>query len=466
MKRHYWIIALLAGLMLLSVALTRPARGTDARGRPASELTKRVSESGVERRTDYLDEAGNIAFAWDKHYASLVQTRDEEAHKLYERYLDENGAPTALPKGYCAILRTYDAQNRNTDICYLDAEGNPVGITGGYARIRRTYDDADRLTSEYYFDAEDRPTLNTKGIHGFRRDYPDAGRDYRMTYLDLEGQPTPLKAGYAALTRHMNEDGRVAEERYFDAVGAPCKSTLGQYGVSKDYDADGNNVRLTYLGADGAPAPTIKGYASIERVYEAGKLVRKIYLDAQGAPVALARGQYGEVLRDGSWRPTDAQGREIFDLNLYLRRHAVLVFALGVAVSLASLLGGRRWNAALLAGYVLFIAYMTLMYREEVSNRLNLELFWSYRKFFTALGTRRQILFNIWLFVPLGAILYRMTGKPWVVLLAAVGLSVAVEITQYALGIGLCELDDVFSNGLGGAVGCALGFLARDVFQS
>ena len=151
--------------------------------------------------------------------------------------------------------------------------------------------------------------------------------------------------------------------------------------------------------------------------------------------------------------------RTMYRLSRFLHTHAAAVFALGLAVCVASLLLNRRGNAALLALYLLFIAYMTLMYRDAVVNRLNLELFWSYRQFLSAPGMRMEILFNILLFIPLGLILYRLTGRPWAALIA-VAVSVAVELTQYALGIGLCELDDIVSNGLGGGLGCLLGIAA------
>lgn len=157
--------------------------------------------------------------------------------------------------------------------------------------------------------------------------------------------------------------------------------------------------------------------------------------------------------------PGIGDSRSMYRLSRYLHTHAPVVLALGLAVCLASLKLKRRGNAALLALYLLFIAYMTLMFRNAVAKRLNLTLFWSYRLFLRSAGMRREILFNIWLFVPLGLILYRLTGYPWVALIA-IALSASIELMQYALGIGLCELDDIVSNGLGGCLGCLLGIAA------
>lgn len=86
---------------------------------------------------------------------------------------------------------------------------------------------------------------------------------------------------------------------------------------------------------------------------------------------------------------------------------------------------------------------------------LNLELFWSYRLFKVSSELKMEILNNIWLFIPLGAILYRLYPK-WRVVLLPIIVSVVIEVAQYILGVGLCELDDVISNGIGGLIGVAV----------
>ena len=45
---------------------------------------------------------------------------------------------------------------------------------------------------------------------------------------------------------------------------------------------------------------------------------------------------------------------------------------------------------------------------------------------------------------------------PALTLLICAAVSAAVEITQYYADIGLCEADDVVSNGLGGLTGAAI----------
>lgn len=62
-----------------------------------------------------------------------------------------------------------------------------------------------------------------------------------------------------------------------------------------------------------------------------------------------------------------------------------------------------------------------------------------------------EILNNIWLFIPLGAILMKPIG--WRGIIACIVLSCIIEVVQYFTGFGLAEFDDNISNGLGGAIG-------------
>ena len=71
-----------------------------------------------------------------------------------------------------------------------------------------------------------------------------------------------------------------------------------------------------------------------------------------------------------------------------------------------------------------------------------------------------EILNNIWLFVPLGAIVYRLYPK-WRATLVPVVISVAVEAMQYLMSVGVREIDDVISNGMGGVVGVVVCWLVR-----
>ena len=104
------------------------------------------------------------------------------------------------------------------------------------------------------------------------------------------------------------------------------------------------------------------------------------------------------------------------------------------------------------------------MFRESEGATLRLEPFWSYRKILTDSDIRADILKNIWLFIPLGAILYQIYPKAKVLLIPVV-LSIMIEVIQYFAGLGFCELDDVISNGLGGAIGYGMGCQAKKILN-
>lgn len=79
-------------------------------------------------------------------------------------------------------------------------------------------------------------------------------------------------------------------------------------------------------------------------------------------------------------------------------------------------------------------------------------IFASYKYFFVDGEKRADVLKNIWLFIPFGAILYRLSPQK-TVLLIPLALSALIEGIQYYTGTGFCELDDVISNCFGGWVG-------------
>lgn len=126
--------------------------------------------------------------------------------------------------------------------------------------------------------------------------------------------------------------------------------------------------------------------------------------------------------------------------------------------------------AVLLLCYLALYLYLTLYYRRpRRTGSMNPELFWSYREAFSLSGggliirrkgLARQILLNILVDMPLGFLLplvFHRRKHPYLLaVLAAFLLSALTEITQYFTHRGLCELDDVFNNTLGCALGAAL----------
>ena len=140
-----------------------------------------------------------------------------------------------------------------------------------------------------------------------------------------------------------------------------------------------------------------------------------------------------------------------FALRSFLKKHQVLVVAAGILLTLLMLKLKGKQRVLFMILYLIFIGYMTVAFREVGYSRGRLEVFWSYRQFFTSDRIRLEILNNIWLFVPLGAALY-LPGHRFRWLLAVL-LSIMIEIIQFETGMGLCEIDDVISNSLGALIG-------------
>lgn len=156
-----------------------------------------------------------------------------------------------------------------------------------------------------------------------------------------------------------------------------------------------------------------------------------------------------------------------------ITRTQCLVFA---AISVAILLADMLWNAwNRLAGknsdvhlplqakltfiYAGFILLVTLFIREIGSGgQLAWMPLWSWKMVlrYRSSYLAWQILLNIILFIPLGAL---MAANPaWrrrMIVLAGFGLSLCVELCQLAFRLGLFEWDDILHNG----VGCVLGML-------
>lgn len=119
----------------------------------------------------------------------------------------------------------------------------------------------------------------------------------------------------------------------------------------------------------------------------------------------------------------------------------------------------RKTLIEILIIYTLFILGLTLLFREETNGEhLQLELFWSY-KVFKKEGW--QIICNVFLFVPFGVLLRVLDVNTWLVLLMGFAFSCSIELLQYLLKIGLCELDDVFHNTLGTLIGLFIGELVQ-----
>ena len=110
--------------------------------------------------------------------------------------------------------------------------------------------------------------------------------------------------------------------------------------------------------------------------------------------------------------------------------------------------------------YIGFIIYTTLLCREPKGYReYNLQLFWSYQRFFDDVQPQaRQIILNILFFIPFGVLVPFCIDGSWkrklvFTVASACFLSGTVEFLQLLYKLGFSEFDDVFDNTLGAAIG-------------
>ena len=458
-------IAMICFFLALSFLFVSPGAKKQRSQFHSSQLHKSTVAYENTERTDYTDDAGQITIAADLGYATLIKTRTTSG--ILEQYLDEQGEPISRYNGYYALLQEYDDRGNNVRTTYLDADGKPMIMANGYAIEEKKYNESRQFISVRYYDAGGKPISTALYGYGKNNEYNENNQISRITYVDASGDPMITGLGYAGITQNYYategpENGRTESEFYFDDAGVPISLSLGQYGVHAEYDEYGRKSVLTYLDVNGEPIATNKGYATVVRTYHAnGNTATERYYDLSGQPYALPEGQYG--IRNDSGRTVylDQNGNELFNLKNLLYNHSWVIIPAALIVILLSGLAGRKWIFLFLTAYVCVICYLTLMFRD--GNHFNhAQFLWYYRKIFTDREARADVLKNIWLFIPLGGLLYRLFPKKTVLLIPA-ALSLLIEGIQYFSGTGFSELDDVISNSLGGGIGFCMGRMTAEI---
>ena len=456
-----WFAMLL--FLLCSFIYISPSSPKEKSTYNSSQLKKVVTQEGNATRTDYVDEEGKITVAAELGYSTIIVKKTEKSET--ESYYDDQGEPAVRRYlGYSSILREYDDKRNVTHIRYLNKEGHSVMTTDGYAEEIREYDINGHIIAVYYYDSQNQPVSTEAYGYGRLFDYEN-GRISRITCIDDLGHPMMTKNGYAIIYRYYYENGKIEREQYFNEKEEPVALPLGHYGVHKEYDENGQESVLTYLDSNGQPANTYKGYATIARTYHAnGKVETEKYYDQDGKPFALSEGQYGIKLENDQILYLNQKGQESFNLRTLLYHWTWLVIPLSIVFVIITAIVDIKWNRVFLILYVCIILYLTLMYRYNDHGNNRISFFESYRQLFISNETRADILKNIWLFIPLGAIVYQLYPKK-LALLIPILLSILVEVIQYATGIGFCELDDILSNSLGGVIGFYCAKLTSDLIQ-
>ena len=451
--------------ILASILFLKPDATVDHdTGFVSSELeVRKIVERNV-TSTSYVNSDGIITDAIDMGYTTVQRKRNSAGQVTEEFYLDAAGNPVERYGEYCGTA--YEYNDGDIVIRYLGADKQPMMLSSGYSAIVRTLVEG-KATDDFYYDLNMQPVQCAGGYYGLHREYDEQGLNCAITYLDENRQPVICTSGYAVKSYLRDSEGTVIGERYFDTEGKPVKSSLGQYGELYQRDEQGRISQTTYLGADGNPTPTNAGYTVMKRTYHRdGTADTDMYFDADGNPMVLSKGQHG-IKRSGKANQLlDKNGHVMLCVDNILNGFPFMVVISGCVICLLILLLPKKMSIFLTVAYVVFILYETLMFRETGDERTNFVLFSYADRFLTEQAVRVGVINNIWLFAPLGAGLYRIIQKKWVLLVPFL-MSVAIETTQYITGLGIAEFDDVFGNTMGGWIGVltAWAWLSRRKFS-
>lgn len=392
----------------------------------------------------------------DRDYATVLRTKDDDGNVVLEQYLDVRGEPVLRSGNYAVV--SYHRETDEIQITYLDAQLNPTTITSGYSSIHRTLTSDGKALRDTYFDLLGKPVKCSGGYFGLLRGYDDRGRVREIVYLDANGNLTQIKAGYSREVRVLDDAGRISAVYYRDDENNPVRASQGQYGEGYQRDENGRVTLITYLDAAGNPAPVNAGYTMLHRsYYRDGYPFEDRYFDADGNPFALSKGQYGiRRVRDVTLQ-LNRNGHVMLSIDNLLNGMPMMVVLVGCLLCVALCCLPRKPRVILLAAYVVFIFYETLMFRESGDPQTVLIPFSYLGNFWKSYGVRLEVVNNIWLFVPLGAGLYTFAPRRRV-LWIPVALTVGIELTQYLTGLGLMQVDDI----LGNTFGAVMGFLLAD----
>lgn len=330
-----------------------------------------------------------------------------------------------------------------------------VALDKNYATVVQTLDQHGNCILEQYFDKHGKPAVLSLGYSAIRRKFNEDGKWICTTYLDGELSPIIIQTGYSTVCRTYNTNGDVETETYYDNSGLPTPDNYSKYGIRYEYNEYGYRSTVICLDAVGNIINNKDHFAVIKRTYTSdGKLRTQMLYDKNGNPAILNYGQSGYLYENGMTICLDGDGKRMFVMRFFLRNSIPAVMLIGVLLILLILLSGRALTWILLLLYLFFIAYMTIINRETVNHVIKWSLPPNYYLFFA----NREILSNIWLFIPLGAILYKLSHM-WKVIAFPIILTLVIETSQLIFDIGVFELSDLIANSLGGMVGIVIIYL-------
>lgn len=273
----------------------------------------------------------------------------------------------------------------------------------------------------------------------------------QLHYVDKYGEDYAILGTYSMIDRVLDANGNAVQQMYYFSE-KPIPHAYGQYGDRYLYDAEGRLIKRTFLDQDGNPMMGNCEYATIVQTYnDNGTLKTERYFDIDGNPTKSGSGCYGKRYICGITFLLNKHGHLTVSVNTLFDKTPELVVFIALIIVLLLCCFGKKMKIAIWGTFFIFILLQTLI-REPTQSTSTITLFWSYRQFFHDRNLRNQILYNIWLFVPLGAGICTLFHKPRY-LFIPIMLSVLVELFQLTFQLGLAEFDDILSNTLGACIG-------------
>lgn len=344
---------------------------------------------------------------------------------------------------------------------YVNSKGViTVALDKNYATIIKSYDQDGNCILEEYFDDHGRPAILSAGHSALRKEYNSNGQWISTTYLDGSLNPVIIYRGYASVHRTYTKSNKVETEMYYDENGLPTLDNNKKFGVRHEYNEDDRESALINLDAAGNIMDNSNHYAMSKTTYTSdGKIV--MYYDMNGNPAKLSYGQSGYIYKNGKSICVDQNGRKMLILQPLLYNSIFAVLIIGIFLLLLILLSNRPTACSLFLFYSAFIAYMTIMNRETGIGVVTWNIPLNYYLFFKD----RSLLANTWLFIPFGAILYKLSHM-WEIIAFPIALSLAIETSQLVLDIGAFEISDLITNSLGGLVGIIMCYLLEPLVKT
>lgn len=454
-KTRIVVITFVGMFVAMSIYFLMPTKNISNNvGSIASELLVQEFSNGKSIQINYVDLDGNITYAIDKHYASVVKLMDLSGRVVKEQFYDAEGYPAKQVSGYYGISYKYGLSDFIQETTYLDEYGNACIIDNGYAIVKHTYDFNNNVVCDIYYDLQLNPVQCVGGYYGVRKEYKN-GVYFAVNYLGKDMELINNSQGYARKTYKYDKNNMTNIEMYYDSKGRATSLQEGQFGMRYITNEENRIIQITYLNEQGDPMITKSGYTSLKRTYyRDGAIDTEMYFDINEKPKALSKGQYG-IKKSGNINfLLDKNGHNMLCIDNILNGLPYMVVVFGCIICLVIWILPKPVSIFITIVYTIFILYETLMFREVGKARANLIIFSYADQFLTEQSVRVGVINNIWLFVPLGAGIYKVFKKKWVLLLLFL-FSASIEVIQYMTGFGIAELDDIFGNTLGGLIGAA-----------